>query len=283
MKKFILAISLIFFLSGYSFAKIKITTTIKPLADIVKAVCKDDCEVSYIILPNISFHTYELKISDVKKIYDSDYFVFIGYGEPFLENIKKTVPLKKQIQITKIKGIFLIKNENADEDEKIHPALWLDPANAKVIAKYMKEKLKGKVDEKKLEKNYQIFEKKINNLLSEGKLKFNQLSKKDFISYHYLYPYFTNRFGLNYVAVIEKGHGKSPTIKHLLKLIKIIQERKIRSIFASIQFYNPKYTDFLTRQTGVKVILLDPFGIKTDYTGMMKTLIEKVYQGLKDG
>ncbi|HIQ24882.1 MAG TPA: zinc ABC transporter substrate-binding protein [Persephonella sp.] len=282
------------FSMSFAFAKVKIITTIKPLADIAKEVCNQNCEVNYIIPTNISLHNYEYKYSDLKKIYSADFFVFIGSGEPQIKNIILNIKKENLIPIYEVDGIYLIrkyefekhnynKNKNYhNKDELFHPAIWLDPENAKKIALYIAKKLseKDKVNKNKYLLNYKSFEEKINNLITYGKNKLSKLKNKDFISYHYLYPYFTNRFSLNYLAVIELGHGKKPTIKHLNYIINLIKIKKIPTIFVSKQFYNERYLRLLKENVSVNIMKLDPFGEGKNYINTIKAIIDKVYKGL---
>ncbi len=283
---------LLLFLSfiNISFA-LNIVATIKPLADISKEVVKDKGEVNYIIPPNVSIHLYEYKISDIKKVAKADLFLYIGTGEPNINNLLKIAKRKALLPVSSIGRIFLIKEfefeqhhqHEKHEEEAFHPALWLDPYNAKVIAKEIYIRV-SKLDPENKEfykKNYEHFAKKCDELIKYGKQKFSQLKKKDFISYHYAWPYFTKRFGLNYAAVIELGHGREPSIKHILKIIKLIKAKKISSIFAARQFYNPKFTNLIKKEANINVVILDPFGINMNYIKMIKLNIDKVYEGLK--
>ena len=273
-----------------SFAKPLIATSIKPLHDIVKAVGGTNIEVHYIIPPTASVHFYEYRMQDIKLIYNSDIFLYLGVGEANLENLVKTKARGKAVRIIDLKGINLIyefefeKHHEKHKKESLpHPALWLDPENAKVIATFIFNELK-KLDPEHIysyQKNYESFIKKLDWILEYGKRKFNELDNKHFISYHYTWPYFTKRFGLIYLDVIELGHGREPTAKHILKIIKEIQRFKIKSIFASVQFYNKRYTSLIKKATNVKVVMLDTFGIEKDYITMLKTNIDKIYENLK--
>lgn len=287
-------IYMVLFLAFTAFSQVNIVTTIKPIADISKAVCKDKCNISYIIPPNASMHNYAYKISDIKKIYNADIFIFIGPGEPQIDNIIKSIPDKNLLHIADIKGINLIKNFEFKKihkekpsgkifhhHENFHPAVWLDPINAKHIANAVFKKLAfvDKQNTSFYKENLERFSKKIDNLLKYGYEKLGKLKNKNFISYHYTYPYFTKRFKLNYLAVIEMGHGREPSTKHLIKIINLIKQKNIKSIFATKQFYNSKYGNLVKTQTGVKIIFLDPFGKNKDYIQTIKEIINKIYQG----
>ena len=279
------------------FAKVNVITTVKPLADIFKEIGKDKVNVSYIIPPNISFHLYEYKISDIKKISNADIFVYLGSGEPNVNSLLKVVNGKVINVGNLIPENLLIREYEFDEDnhsnnkeedkhhhhhtETFHPAIWLDPRLAILIAdKYYKTLIE--IDPKNKDyyyKNYSDFILKTVNLYTRWKNKFLSLKHRYFISYHYLYPYLTRAFSLEYLAVIELGHGREPTIKHILHITNLVKEKNIKYIFVSKQFYNPKYLDLL-KKAGINAIYLDPFGLGKGYLKMMDNLLKNIYMGL---
>ncbi len=274
----ILLTFLLFFTTSV-FAQVKITTTIKPLSDIVKEVGKDKVSTQYIIPSNVNFHLYEYKPQNLKTIYNSDLFVFIGEGEPSIDSIAKSLPDDKKLKVIDIKGMYLIKEEDHNE---IHPAVWLDPENAKVIAKEVANFLSKKDPKNKdfYQRNLQSFINQCDEVLNYGKAKFSTLKNKYFVSYHYEFPYFVNRFGLVYLAEIEIGHGREPTPKHLLEVIQKMKRYNVKAIFTSKQFYNPKTVKIVLEQTGAKVVFLDTMGESGTYIQMMKSNIDQVYNTL---
>ncbi len=269
-----------------SFAQIKIVTTIKPLADIAKEISKDKASVSYIIPSNVSVHIYEYKINDIKNVYESDLFIFIGSGEPNIDNLEKTAR-KEKIEVSKLKSLHKITSFEFEKEEhyhhhhgNIHPAVWLDPYNGKVIAEAIYNKL-IKIDPKNKDfykRNLKVFKEKVDKVYIYGKKLFEKLPNKYFISYHYTWPYFTKAFNLIYLDVVELGHGREPTPKHLVNLIKEIKKYRIKNLFAAKQFYNSKYGNLLKQQTGINIVFLDPFGEDKDYLQMLKFNIDTVYK-----
>jgi zinc transport system substrate-binding protein len=279
-------------------AEIKIVSTVKPIADIVKAVGGNKVKSEYIIPPNVSFHMYEYSIKDMKKVSSANIFVYIGSGEPNINNLLKIAKGEK-LKVGALRGMLLIKDfeftglEAKDEghnhrdkhhrhNEEFHPAVWLDPVNALIIAVNIKNKLQ-RLDPKNknyYEKNYLKFQNRVVSVFNKWYWKFNKLKRKDFISYHYLWPYLTYRFKLNYLAVIELGHGREPSIHHITYIINLIKNRDVKAIFVAKQFENKKYTKIITESTGVKIVYLDPFGINKDYPSMMDFNLRNIYKGL---
>ncbi|MEJ5173409.1 MAG: metal ABC transporter substrate-binding protein [Hydrogenothermaceae bacterium] len=279
MKIFITFI-LVFGIFFNSYGQVKITTIVKPLADIVREISKDKVEVSYIIPPNVNFHMYEYKTSDIKKIVESDLFLYIGYGEPNIRGIVKNIPKEKAVKISSLKGLTLLREE--DHPDEIHPALWLDPINAKVIANFITDYLSQKDPANKefYIKNYKKFSQDIDSLINYGNEKLSKLRNKNFVSYHYEFPYFVNRFKLIYLTEIEMGHGREPTPKHIFEVIQNIKLNNVKVIFTSKQFYNKKVLDLIISKTQVKVLFLDSQGENPTYIDMMRYNIDKVYEGL---
>ena len=288
--RFFYGVILTLFIFFNSFAQIKITATIKPLAEIAKAIADSKAKVTYIIPTNVSIHTYEYKLSDIQAVYTSDIFIFIGTGEPDIHSLEKNAR-KEKINVSKIKGLHKITEFEFKEEhehhkhlgENIHPALWLDPYNGIKIGEVIYKKL-SEIDPDNRDfykKNFESFKKDVEKIYKEGKEKISSLKNRYFISYHYAWPYFTKAFNLIYLDVIELGHGREPTPKHLIEVIRKIKKFNIKNIFAAKQFYNKRYGEFIKRNAGVNIVFLDPFGENLSYTEMLKFNIDKVYKALK--
>lgn len=277
--RFVFLLLTVLTLTFQSRGEIKITTTVKPLSDIAREVGGDRVEVSYVIPPNVNHHLYEYKTTDIKKIYDSDLFVYIGSSEHGIKSVVKSLPKEKNFPLISLKGLFLIK----DADHKgVHPALWLDPLNGKTIAKFILDYLSQKDPKNKAyyEANYNSFSKEVDELISYGMEKFSKLKNRNFVSYHYEFPYFVGRFKLIYLADIEMGHGREPTPKHILNVIEKMRANNVKSVFTSKQLYNKKVLDLVLSKTGAKVVFLDTQGENPSYLDMIRFNIDRVYEGL---
>ncbi len=70
---------------------------------------------------------------------------------------------------------------------------------------------------------------------------------------HRIWPYFARRFGLQIVADMEPKPGIAPSTKHMKQVADIISAQKV-PVAMTAAYYDPKYGDFLARQTGIKVV-----------------------------
>ncbi|MCX7737939.1 MAG: metal ABC transporter substrate-binding protein [Hydrogenothermaceae bacterium] len=277
--RFIILLLTVLTLTFQSRGEIKITTTVKPLSDIVREVGGDRVEVSYIIPSNVNHHLYEYKTTDIKKIYDSDLFIYIGSSDHGIKSVVKSLPKEKIFPLISLNGLFLVKDR---DHEDIHPALWLDLLNGKTIAKFILDYLSQKDPKNKAyyEANYNRFSKELDELTSYGMEKFSKLKNRNFVSYHYEFPYFVGRFKLIYLADIEMGHGREPTPKHILNVIEKMKANNVKSVFTSKQLYNKKVLDLVLSKTNAKVIFLDTQGENPSYLDMIRFNIDRVYEGL---
>ncbi|MFT4304778.1 MAG: metal ABC transporter substrate-binding protein, partial [Candidatus Woesearchaeota archaeon] len=97
MKKIFLLILLsIFVLSGCQQNihddKIEIVTTIYPLAEFAKSVGSDKVKVSMLLPPGADAHNYDPKPSDIIKVNNADFFIYIGKEmEPWANQILNSV------------------------------------------------------------------------------------------------------------------------------------------------------------------------------------------------
>ncbi|WP_457622090.1 metal ABC transporter substrate-binding protein [Persephonella sp.] len=283
------------FISLFTYGKPLVVTTIKPISDIVKSIGGEKVEVKYLIPPDVSLHFYEYRSSDIKTVYKADLFLYIGSGEPNIKGILANVR-GRIINISRLDGLYLIDSfefgkdhqdhdhHNHDHDhEQIHPALWLHPLNGIKIAEVVYKKL-SELDSKNkdyFKSNFEQFRRDVETLYTKWKESFKNIKNRYFISYHYTWPYFTEAFNLVYLDVIETGHGREPTPRHLMEVIDKIKKFKIKNIFAAKQFYNRKYGILIKKQTGVNIVILDPFGTDMDYIKMLEYNIKKVFRSLR--
>lgn len=288
MKKILMAITLLF--SSFAFANVNAVVSIVPQKTFVKAIGKDKVDVSVMVKPGNSPHTYEPKPSQMRNLSKADIYFSIGveFEEAWLPKFANQNKKMKIVNMSKdIKRIPMVahhhhedehehhadhdKDEHehhADHDEHKHhhhhhhgnldPHVWISPDNVKVLAKTTLKYL-IKIDRKNknyYEKNYKEFIKHINETDKKIKEIFKNLPKDSkFMVYHPSWGYFAKQYDL--VQVPVEIEGKAPKPKEVQELIKHAKEEKIKAIFI-----NPEFSDQLARQIAnelhISVISVSP-------------------------
>jgi zinc transport system substrate-binding protein len=117
-----------------SYAKIKVVTSITPLASLVAMIAGDRVEISNLASGDACPHHYSLKPSDIKNAKDADLFIYIDDGFDLFAKSLLTQSHAKILKISEIGGLKLEKN---------NWHLWLLPENAmailRAVASYLKE------------------------------------------------------------------------------------------------------------------------------------------------
>lgn len=259
MKKIIIVfLSVFLFISCesdfISFSKIKITTSILPLASISNYIWWSNVEVNSVIWIWDSPHDFELKPSDIINISKSDIVVYTWFSIDnfFDKNITKKQKvitmrekaIKREIlggenhshDYSKASKTLLNKENEFDETKNYDPHVWLSPLNAKILARDIRDALIEIDPDNKnyYENNYYDFMDEINLILKEF-YDFQEDKKQNhFIVLHDWFEYLFYEIWLNKdkQLVIRKTPWVEITIKDFLEIKKIINKEKDKKVWA---------------------------------------------------
>jgi zinc transport system substrate-binding protein len=118
--------------------KIRVLATFLPVHAHAAAIAGDRAIVESLISGETGAHDFSPKPDDMRRIAQADVLVFNGAGmEPYLEDLIKQAAKKDLKQVDLSKGIQLLKNTTALDDDHEHkhdhdhgehnPHFWLDP------------------------------------------------------------------------------------------------------------------------------------------------------------
>ncbi len=262
--------------------KISVVVSILPLANFVKNIGRNNVEVSVMIPPGASPHTYEPTPSQLKKISNAQLYIKVGSGIEF-ERIwmNKLIKINKNMMVCDSSaGISLrkmscrihkqnikktnkkrtgSKNKQSSCIEHNDPHIWLSPVNAEIMAQNIRDAL-IKVDPENKDfylKNAEKFISKLKHLDTQLKQILSKMKNKSFIVIHPAWGYFADHYGLKQVPV--KIEGKEPTAKELINIIQTAKKQNIKAVFASPQF-SPKSARTIAENIKGKVIIINPLG-----------------------
>jgi zinc transport system substrate-binding protein len=275
-----LIIAILLFLSvitaSNSYAEqIKVIASIAPLADFAKQVGGERVDVKLLLPPGASPHIFEPTPKTMKDISYARVFVKIGAGLEFwAEKLIQASGTKRLIIVDSSSGIPLIRESRSHSPAGIDPHIWLDPVIASsIVAKIEKALIEADPQGAEFYKqNASMYKKKLLQLNNDISAKVKTFRIKEYVTFHPAWNYFSRRYGLRVVGVIEESPGKEPSPKHLEKIIREINRIGRRVVFVEPQF-NPKIAEVIAKESHARVLSLDPIGGqkgRETYIDMMK-------------
>ena len=262
--------------------QVRIVTTIGVLADWARQVGGDRVEVTSLLSGNESPHTYEIKPVDVKTVADARILFRVGLGlEEWLDPAIENSGNKRLVVVDAATGVTGIVAGDA-EDKYGNPHVWLDPEYVKVgienlVRDLVKLDPKGESLYRAREAAYYV---QLDSLSAAIVAGFSSLSDKRLITYHDAWPYFARRFGLDIVATIEPIPGQEPSAKQLARMVDLIRHEHIRVVTTEPQLPSA-LPDMLARETGVKVVSLNPLESEGGYIAALGKSAAAIADALK--
>ena len=154
-------------------------------------------------------------------------------------------------------------DEHAKEDEHevvSDPHIWLNPNLVKIQVKNIAERL-SKIDpenSKSYNENALQYVEKLELLDLQIRDELSSCSKKDFITYHNAFSYFSDEYGLTQHTITKGVHSHSqPTAKSIESIIDLAKELDIRVIFAE-DTSDIRISKVIADEIGADVLILSP-------------------------
>jgi len=269
MHKFIL----IFLLTSTNiFANLNIVVSIPPQQTFLQAIAGDKVNITLMVHPGDSPHTYEPKPSQMKAVSKADLYFAIDVEFEHVW-LPKFATHNKQMHIVDItQGIEKIQmkqdmhaSKHSSHEGHHHkgddPHIWTSPKNVKIMAQNMFEAL-VKFDKKNIEyykKNLEAFlssvtktDIKIKSLLSSLK------NNRSFMVFHPSWGYFAKEYKLNQIAV--EVEGKAPSPREIIKHIKEAKAEKVTAIFTQPEF-SDSAAKIIAKELSIPVVKVSPMAL----------------------
>lgn len=139
--------------------------------------------------------------------------------------------------------------------------IWLDPANAKLIARYLEATLAKRFPSHKerLGDNARKLTERIDALQASLEQRLHPIEGRPFVVFHDAFQYFELRFGLAAAGAITVNPEVPPGAKRISALRAQISKLGARCVFAEPQF-RAKVVNAIAEGTKARVGVLDPIG-----------------------
>ena len=281
-------------------AQLRVVTSTTDLYDIARQVGGNRVVAKHIGEGYQDPHFIEAKPSFILDLAKADVWAFVGLDleigwMPLLldgaRNPKIRMGGSGYLDVSRAVPVIDVPSGNVDRSQgDVHPLgnphYWLDPDNAKRIAKLFQDKF-TEVDPAgaaAYAANEKAFEGRLDSAEREWAPLLTRIKGKPVVAWHTSWRYFAEYTGMNIVGFMEPKPGVPPSPSHLAGLILQMQRTGAKVIVME-PFYDKKTADFVASKTGAKVLILPPSvgGIKglDDYVALMKYDVEQLAAALQ--
>jgi zinc/manganese transport system substrate-binding protein len=280
-------------------AKIRVVTTLTDLADFARNVGGDHVEVRSLATGIEDTHGVPMKPSFVPVLNRADLVVLVGFDceHAFLPALLEASK-NPRIQIGKpgyvdcsrgITPVDVPKSTDHSEGD-VHPYgnphYMLDPVLARTAVQNICNALVAVAPQYEADftHNRDAYLAKLDAKIAEWKTEAAPLKGVKFVSYHEHWPYFAERFGMDYIGTIELKPGIDPTPRHIEELITEMKAAHVPIVVREPQFPE-KVPALIAQQTGATLVKLPimPGGVpNTDtYIEMMDYIVHTLVGSLQ--
>lgn len=252
--------------AGETSGKIGVVVTILPQAEFVESVGGDRVEITVMVPPGKSPHTYAPTPSQLVTVKQASMYAKVGSGVEFelvhMDRIEEAGG--NMLVVDCARGVELFQND---------PHIWLSPKNAMVMVENI---CCGLIAIDPLYEEYYIQNRdeylmRLDELDQSMKKSFAGKTNGKFMVFHPSWGYFARDYGLTQISVEEEG--KQPTAAGIAALVEQARTENIRVVFVSPQF-DTQSAEAIAEAIGGEVVPIDP--LAQDYIDNMSVILEKL-------
>jgi zinc transport system substrate-binding protein len=263
--------------------KLGVVITILPQAEFVENIGGDKVDITVMVPPEASPHTYEPTPSQMAALSQAKLYAKVGSGVEFeLTWMDKLIAQNEDMLVVDCsKGIELQPMTAGDEDEPaggMDPHIWMSPINAQTMVRNIADGL-IQVDpdnREYYEQNRDAYLEKLAQLDQDIRDGLAGVQNRVFMVYHPAFGYFASCYDLTMLPI--EAEGKEPTPAGLQHLIEQAKEHNIRVVFAEPQF-NPQSAKVIADAIDGRVVLINP--LARDYIENMRILTGELVQAME--
>lgn len=159
------------------------------------------------------------------------------------------------------------RGEHAEEPgEGMNPHFWLDPIRIRdavvpVIVEHLIEA--DPAGKAYYEKRGKDFHKRLTALDIQVRRELAKAKGRKFVAFHSAWPYFSERYNIEEVAVVQEFAGEEPTPKEMAALVRGARAAGIQSILVEPQL-SPRVAQNIASEFGGGTVMVDPLGDSGD-------------------
>lgn len=238
-------------------APLRVMVSIPPLAWFVQQVAGDLAEVTVLLGPGSSPHTYEPTPRQMVQLADAE--LFLTGGVPFERGLRPRIaamgagprlagPLPDPVADD---------GHGHDHADGLDPHRWLAPAGAAAIGDTVATVLlRLRPDQAaRITAGRAALQERIDAVDLEVRRRLTDRRGATFIVYHPAFGHFAAAYSLEQVAIEDQGH--EPGARHLAEVTDLARDRGVGAVVVQPQF-SRRAAEAVAASIGVPVVELDP-------------------------
>jgi len=275
--------------------KIRIVATVLPLAEFARAIAGDIGEVDLLLPPGADVHTWQPRISDIRRLEKADLVISVGNGlEPWLESLLTGIAPGRAKRFEASAGLDLLPAKE-EEDHPSHshgemdPHVWLDFGQDPLIVDALADALSGLVPDRAdaFRRNAASLKERLRALDERYRTGLAGCAGRTFlVAGHSAFAYLARRYNLHQTAVYGLSPDAAPTTRETAAVISRAKAEKTATVF-----YEPSAGDKMARviaaEIGADVRVLYPghnltpeqAARGTDFFRLMEENLENLIHG----
>lgn len=243
----------------------RVVATIKPLALIARDVAGDFAEVRQLLPDGASPHEYALRVSDRRVLDAADVVLWVGPAlEPYLSSAVAGMAHGRVLTAAALPDIAWPagdgdrdKVSGADQARDEH--LWLDPRNARIIARALAQALAARSPgtEAALTERLRRFEAELDVAEAAIQARLAPLRGTPFASDHDGFGHFAHRFGLRSAGYLRDVSGHAAGARSVAALMG---RTDVRCLVAEPDS-RPERLQRVAAELGARLAVVDALGM----------------------
>jgi ABC-type Zn uptake system ZnuABC Zn-binding protein ZnuA len=253
--------------------RLNVIATTEDLASIAREVGGDRITVESIARGYQDPHFVEAKPSFILKLQKADLLIVvgreleIGWLPPLiLQSRNAKVQVGAEGYLDASQGVRILEiptgqitRAMGDVHPQGNPHYWLDPENARAIAKSIADKFSQfrPGDRAYFEQRLTAFGTRLSEAEKKWLAQMAPYKGTKVVTYHRSFPNFADRFGLDIVGYVEPRPGIPPSPGHTLELIQEMKRQNIKLILVE-PYFDLKTPESIARATDAAVLVMPP-------------------------
>jgi len=244
--------------SGSDDGRIRVVTSLYPLAYVVQEVGGDAVTVETLTRPGVEPHDLELTPRDVAELADADLAVHLAGFQPAVDSALQTQGDVPAYDVTA--DARLLPAEGSDRDDAPRdPHFWLDPLRLADVADGVAREI-GKVEPEsapEVELNAARLRSELEALDRELRDGLADCVSTDLVTTHAAFGYLADRYGFTQVALSGLSPEHEPSAADLARVADFVETHGVRTVYTEV-LVSPAAAETIARETGARTAVLDP-------------------------